>query len=102
MEHDREWAMLRAGQVPQGSCDGSGCFSGDLVGHVGPAAIAHVVDVAVTAIDVAAAGDLDEDGVEFDHTLAPAPMLLSGNGYAGCASGYRLGHCASLRCALLR
>jgi hypothetical protein len=40
--------------------------------HVSPAAIAHVVDVAVAAIDVAAAGDLDENCVEFDHLLAPA------------------------------
>ena len=63
-----------------------------MVRHVGPAAIAHVIDVTVTAIDVAAAGDLDEDGIEFDHALALAPMLLSGNGYVGCGSGCRHAH----------
>jgi hypothetical protein len=34
-----------------------------MVRHVDPTVVAHVVDVAIAAVDVTAAGDLDEDSV---------------------------------------
>jgi hypothetical protein len=49
-----------------------------MVRHVGPTVIAHVVDVAVAAVDVAAAGDFDEDSIEFDHVPTPLAYHSAG------------------------
>ena len=45
---------------------------GHLFGHVRPARISHVVDVAVAAVDIATAGSLYENSVNFNHIQFPA------------------------------
>ena len=37
--------------------------------------VAHVIDIAVAAVDVAAAGDLQKSSVDNHHSMAPRGLL---------------------------
>ena len=67
MEHYREGASLDAGQFIERLRDGLRRLGRDVVGHLRPAAVSHIVDITVSAVDVAAAGNFDQDGVYLDH-----------------------------------
>ena len=73
-----------------------------MIGHLGPTRVPHIVDIAVAAVDVATAGDFNEDCIYLDHLLAPARAAVSGNGYGGYAFCYRRERSSPLPFALLR
>jgi len=71
MEDYSEWASLNSCQFIEGFGDGLRCLRRDMVGHLLPATVSHIVDITVSAVDVAAAGNFDKNGIYFDHVLLP-------------------------------
>lgn len=67
MKRDRKRALLRRRQVAKGECNCKSCFVRDPFGHGSPTRVSHVVNVAIATVDVAAARDFDENGIDRDH-----------------------------------
>lgn len=77
MEYDGKWHAL-------GSFESGQLFSNsDLIserhelGHAAPGVIAHMVDVAIAAIEVAAAGDFQQDRI-YVHNASLAIVAVEG------------------------
>lgn len=47
-----------------------------MVGHLRPAVISHIVDITVSAVDVAATGNLNQNGIYLNHVLGLAGGLI--------------------------
>lgn len=92
MEDDRERSLLTIRKIAQRVRDSINGFVGNLARKVLPAVIAHIIDVTITAIDVAAAGNFQEHSFEFDWVLGWLIQInprINGSDYAGCACGYK-------------
>ena len=64
MEHHGDPSVLRFYEAREGVCSRlHGCIGYELR-HSSPTRVSEIVYVAVPTVDVATAGDLDEDGVD--------------------------------------
>ena len=73
-----------------------------MVGHLRPATISHVVDVTVSTVDVAAAGNFDQNGIYFDHFPVLTWLVANASGCADCGIDYMRRSLKVLRFGLLR
>ena len=76
MKNDCERTNLIGSQVLKRYAKRGDRIAGNERRHIAPPVVPHVVNVAIAAIDVAAACDLDEDCVDLHNRGA--------SGYAGC------------------
>jgi hypothetical protein len=65
MENDAQRTVLSAAELPKLVNDSVEYLRGHSAGLRLPAIIPKVVDVAVAAVEVAATGRLDQDGIDF-------------------------------------
>ena len=70
MQYDGEWPALGPLESGQLFSDSDLCRERHALGQVAPRLVAHVVDVAVAAIKITAAGDFQQNRVYVHSALA--------------------------------
>ena len=70
MQDDGKRSLLSIGKIAQRVCDGINRLERNLARQIFPTGIAHIIDVTITAIDVAATGDFQENRFQFNTILS--------------------------------
>ena len=100
MEHYCEGSRVCVGKFSESPGYGYRGLVGDMIGHICPAGIPHVIDIAIAAIDIAAASDFYENCIKLYHVFAQAKRETSGSDYGGYAFDCRRELMRLLRYAL--
>src|SRR5690242_5822482 len=101
MEYNRERTSLNSGKLIECFRDGKRRRMRNMIGHLSPATISHIVDITVSAVYVAATGNFHQNGIYFDHFPVSTWLLVNANGCVDCGIDYRRRSLRVLRYVLL-